>query len=693
MKKNNKRNTIPVGILKIKTILSVLFLTVLGGMNVRAQVTVRELSTPVNTYTNVRDALAGIRDYSFLLSDGNGTVHIDITGNVTEPVKYNYPDLTFEFPAKVKKVVISSTNSVKPTVTMNADAPYAIYVLHFQNKDGAIEVSNLRFSGKDFSWIASTSSTELDATSTSYYHDCVFEKGVDVGGYLDSEYGRHSSTTGASLQSDIYLFENNLFEKSDNYMFVSNPGSAYKPNARFIFRNNESHCYRGVSVFSKTAAQSPMPGHGNRVSVVLENNTFYHLSDSFNNDSPDVTLCQVTGMLNGDYTITGNIILGHFTHLGAGVSQNQKVCSVLLQHGDHNYLGIVDGSSLTIKNNVIQCDVYEITATAGTGTEYETESIKQLILEHKYYNIMGDTTQHGYYTAEIGDTKLIHMYPSEGEEHDDDDACHVCMACGQMVVRAEIADNGGSFQYVGGDGLMHDVNDAITTIPYNLNPDRIATGADLKNLIDRNLIRDGFCLDTGKSQEFVFTPIKPGTFNTLTLYGRSTPVDVTSQATTTDGGKTYKYKFTNDFTQKNPYTECPVLIAKLNIGSISVTCTGLENDESALFDVKDAGGKILYVINLTSTNPTKIIKYVLPGSYTVAPYNTSSKNWQWAYTMTPSAAQTKSVVIGETTSYPFTAEKGDTPLHDEAIKNNAIINAREGVTVNEWETEKRKIQF
>lgn len=656
--------------MKTRRIITAAILCLFAGATASAQVNIRE--SIFEEFGTVNLALQYMQsNLGKYIETDNGTVHIDISGNISESEYSSYIDNVINLPSSIKKVVISSTSSAKHTVTVQRSDAYSTYVIRFQNKDGEVEVSNLTFAGQEFAWIASTASTESDATSRSWFHDCIFKTGYTTRAVDNnsSEFSRPWGTTG-SYQSDIYQFEDNIYEYGINYIFNSNPAydagdQMYKQNASFIFRDNMIQNFRGISI---------VPLISDNINVEMIGNKFYHLQ-SFKDCTfgSSICLCQVTGPLAGSYTFTGNKILGLFKAFDD--TSDENTCALLLQHGNAGYQGITDDSSITIKDNTIQCDVLEIAWKAGTGSSYDTGSVKEDVLAGDYYNLQGDSSQNGAYTAVIENNQLVHMYPEEGATHDEDDACHICKACGQTVIRAEVAGHGGTFQYIGEDDELHDVNSAVTSISKNLYPEIVAPGVDIYDKMVSDLTRDGFCIEPGMSQEFVITPNLPGAFTSLKFYGRADVADLTADTTTADEGKTYNYTFTNDFKQANPYIECPVLIAYLGYGGLKVSCSGLDAGESAMFDVKDPDGKIIFIINLTKEADSKTISGLQPGLYKVTPHNISGKNWQWTYDMTPSTEQTKTVVVDSEVSVAFTVAKkslGTTSKNGEAYKDNKL---------------------
>ena len=660
-----------------------MLICLLSGANVSAQVTVREASVEVH---NIYEALYGIVDYS-PTPDANGVIHIDVTGNVSEPESFTAQNI-FNLPSNVKKIVIASTSSTKHDIVTNAvyqssEATGNIlndYFLHFAYKFGELEVKNLTFkgdgknTGKYFSWIASTSSTESDASAKSYFHDCVFYSCYQTNNVSDVISG------GVKYLSYVYQFENNKWEYGNYYTFHCNP-SHYKDNTTLIFSNNLMENFRGISIFPNTTE---------KFNVIAKDNKFYHNQTFVSFGGTSVCLCQVTGPLYGHYEFTGNTLLGLFVE--KGVTETEfKTCALIMQHGANKYKGIVDGSSFVIKDNVLQCDVLDIAWKGGTGPGFETGSIREQILAGTYYNLWnenpwkyGDDKQKGEYTAVIENNNFVHMYGEKATQHHEADLCHVCNACGQIVLRAEVSGHGGTFQYEGEDHKMHDVNSAVHTIAKNLYRSEIAPGVDLATKVVSGLTRDGFRLDTGESQEFVITPTLPGAFRTLTFHGRGTAADVTSQATSSDGGKTYTYTHTNDFTRDNLYTECPELIASINFGTLIVTCNGLEKKDCALFVIEGQGA--LFWVNLSGEHPSKTISGLKPGNYTVKPHNISTQNWQWTYTMSPSSSTDKTVVADElvTVTYSVTKKSGVTVKHGENYKDNELEGSSAPDSINSW---------
>ena len=650
-----------------------MLICLLSGANVSAQnIVIREASG--SGATNVWSALKYIAENT-VIPDANGVVHLDLSGDITEPEGFTEGSATFTFPAAVKKIVISSTSATRHTITnpistASEATKNAIYKLRFADKAGELEIKNVTFAGAEgsespcFGWVASSTSTDSDVTSKTYIHDCTFNEGYELGG--------RDCVTPAE-QPQTFQFENNTFNYGTFYIF--HVSADYRPNENFFFKNNELYNFRGISLFPKITTP---------INVTCENNYFYRqqaFPESFGGTS--VTLCQVTGTINGNWTFIGNRALGLFT--AKDVPSKQKTCALLLNHaGEYSRrgIGIADGSNITVKDNLLQCDVYTIGTKAGTGSSFVTHDITEEVIAHTYYdNVPGQT---GNYTATVSGNKIVHMYPKDSATHDDDDACHICEACGQVVIRAEVSGHGGTFQYEGEDHQMHDVNSAVATIAMNLYPTDIAAGVDLYQKIVRNITRDGFCLDPKKSQEFVITPTLPGAFKALKFYGYAAPVDVTSQASTSDGGKTYRYTLTNNYTHSNPYIVCPVLIASITFGSITVKCNGLEKNDCALFLVEGEDGTKFWV-NLSGVHPSKTISGLKPGSYTVKPHNTSSLNWQWTYTMTPSSSTVETVAADElvTVTYSVT-KKSVTVKHGENYKDNELEGSSAPDSINSW---------
>ena len=658
-------------------------LCLLIGANAHAQVTVREAGTEVS---NIYEALNYIVTSS-VSPDASGVIHIDVTGNTSEPESFTEQNI-FNMPSDVKKVIIASTSSTKHDIVTNAlyqssDATGQIfndYFLHFDYKLGELEVKNLTFkgagknTGKYFAWIASTSSTESDASAKSYFHDCVF-----YGCYQTNNVSNVISG-GVKYLSDVYQFENNKWEYGNYYTFHCNP-SHYKDNTTLIFSNNLMENFRGISIFPNTTE---------KFNVIAKDNKFYHNQTFKSFGGTSVCLCQVTGPLNGHYEFTDNTLLGLFVE--KGVSETEfKTCALIMQHGGNKYKGIVDGSSFIIKDNILQCDVLDIAWKGGTGPGFETGSIREQVLAGTYYNlwnenkgVYGDDEQSGDYTAVIENNSYVHMYSEKATQHHDTDLCHVCNACGQMVLRAEVAGHGGKFQYKDGDGQLHDVNTAMATIAKNLYPHEIAPGVDLKSKVVTNITRDGFCLEPNTYQDFVITPNLPGAFKSLILYGRNGAEDITEDAISTDGGKTYGIDFYNNFSRDNLFIVCPLLRATLGYSSITIKCEGLEEGESALFDIMDSSGNILYVINLSDAKDTKIISGVTEGTYKVMPHSITGKNWQWTYSITPSSEQSKSVEMDSEVTFSFKVSKSAVTIKNgESYKDNTL-SSDSATTISNW---------
>lgn len=649
-------------------ILAVL-LCLLTGANVHAQVTISEKTG--SEYTTIFAALRSVVDDA-ISPDANGIIHINVSGNVNEPAatSLNATNTVFNVPSSVTKILISSTSDTKHDITTAANTNTAarVYKVCFSNASGTLEVQKLRFAGSAVGWIASSTSTDSEAYGKTYFYDCNFVNGYSVSDKdkLDVKY-----------QSNEFLFVNNEFEYGDAYAFYN--VNTFKPDEKIIFRNNLLCNFRGASIGGSNMASV-------RKIIEFTDNKYYHQQnfDSFGGTS--VCLLQNNGAIYGDYTFTGNKLLGLFNK--RDITAEFKTCALILQHGSSGYKGIVDGSSITIKDNTLQCDVLEIAFKAGTGTAFESGSVKDVVLDGDYYNILGDEGQTGDYDAVITNNAFVHMYPEKATTHHENDLCHICDACGQMVVRAEVAGHGGSVQYEDNDGVLRDVNTSVVTISKNLYFADIAPGVDLYDEIIYGITRDGFCLDTGDEEELIITPNLPGAFTSLKYYGHAVPADVIDDAETNDGGETYHYTLTNDWSRDTPYASCPLLLATLGYSTITVSCEGLSDGESALFDVKDSGGTILYVLNLTSETSSKSISGLAAGTYTVAPHDVTGKNWQWTYTMSPSTAQSKAVAIDTDVKYEFTVTKktGETPLNGESYKDNKFNSDPPLTSINRWRT-------
>ena len=196
-----------------------------------------------------------------------------------------------------------------------------------------------------------------------------------------------------------------------------------------------------------------------------------------------------------------------------------------------------------------------------------------------------------------------------------------------------------------------------------------------------------FEMETGKAIDITIKERKETA--TVELFDLTTNYSCTggSDYKMTDAGYTVKVIGGDlvTITIKNDYTKSKRnLIIKKN---------GLNTGENAVFTVKKAGdNNVLYRVLLTGNGEgtsTATIANLELGKYTV-----EETGWSWAYKASGSTELTQDITYGDGNVFTFTnEEKENTPLRDEAIKNNAIINAREGVTVNKWETEKRKIQF
>ena len=533
-----------------KTMFLALLLCLLAGFNAKAQNNVRIVEANVIQPT-VYDALLYLQNNS--VTPDNGTIHIEILGNVTETALPTSPTNSDPLPA-FEFVNLTSRTAIKKIEVYPSDmesafaitmaqqssttaAAQPVYRIHFAN-EAYLEVHHLHFPNR-LAWLASSANS--GKTSTTDFHDCVFGNEFMVLHTIND------------YQSSHYHFNANTWTDYKSYCFTNN--NAYNRETSVVFNNNTITRFRVVSVF---------PTQLYRTNVTMTGNIFYHLMDysTVPGISSSVALCQVTGPINGDYVFNDNKILGIFTK-----GNMVKAPAIMLQHGANNYQGVMDGSSITMKNNTLQCDIAQFGWKANAGGGYETGDYTQMLKNHLYYNLIlpsGSTPQTGNYYADIDDPIKVHMFTQEHDPHNDADMCHVCKACGQMFVHGHAEGTGGLFQYLGGDGNLHNVADAQGIIAKNLPIEKIAPeNPDLYQLVEENVVRDGFCLNVGETQDFIITPYVSGAFQSLKLYGGPvSPLDVTSSATTTDGGLTYHYVFTNDFTQANPYMGCPEIVAK-----------------------------------------------------------------------------------------------------------------------------------
>lgn len=154
-----------------------------------------------------------------------------------------------------------------------------------------------------------------------------------------------------------------------------------------------------------------------------------------------------------------------------------------------------------------------------------------------------------------------------------------------------------------------------------------------------------------------------------------------------DNGKTKGYLSegeTYDVCINNYYNN-PIVIEK----------SGLKAGESAVFSVYDQSepGKVVNVILTGKDNSGTTVSQKINVEFSTKLITVKELTWGWAYNASGSTEITQDITSSNGNVFTFTnVEKESTPLRDETIKNNAIINAREGVTVNEWEkANKRKL--
>lgn len=686
--------------MKTRIIIIAAILSCLTCFNMRGQVKVREANQEVPTIFN---ALSYIADNT-VDPDTDGVIHIDVIGNVTEPsIRVAEEDRIVKYTTtpggvtqtvwlarfnisdtNIKKIVISSDDTKSITI---AKVTYPIdYLVKMAYSNAELEVSNLKFEVVDvtskayFSWIVSSSSG-THKTRT-YFHDCVFIRGCHM----------QTNAIPSSDLSDTFEFYKNEWQDLDDYIFHIEGGTDEEVTTNLIFTENYIESFRAVSA---KAVNYGTPNSLKRIfNVTFDGNKFYHLfnyGDGTRKISSAVSLFQMTGPLNGEYVFINNIILGHFT--AKGEDSDQKSCAMILQHGGGKYQGVVDGSSFTLKNNTLQCDVYPIGWKEEKSSEFDTFDVTESVAGGDYYN---HESQSGDYDSSISPATIVHMYPEEGNPHDEDDDCHVCGACGQIVVHAEVSGNGGTFDYLDENNDAQDVNSAITTIAHNLYPSDIQLGKELIDFVVDDIEKDGLCLDPKEYKIFVITPLLPNTFQSLSIYGRD-PVKVLE--TGAEGliflNDQLFYTFTNDFKQTNRYSTCPKLVAKFGYGSIKITCNGLSAGESALFDVKDGSGNVKFIIKVSSENPSKVVSGLTAGTYKVAPHDdVSGKNWQWTYgtndekTVVVEDGTEKTAIFSVTKKTGITTKNGEDYIDNELSSGTAsggltsVSNWKKGASYN-----------
>ena len=119
---------------------------------------------------------------------------------------------------------------------------------------------------------------------------------------------------------------------------------------------------------------------------------------------------------------------------------------------------------------------------------------------------------------------------------------------------------------------------------------------------------------------------------------------------------------------------------------------GLKFGESAVFSVYDESepAKVVNVILTGVDNTGSTVSQIVAVEFKTKNITVKELPWSWAYDANKDVI-TKDVSKDGNVFTFKNVEKEKAPLRDEAIKNNAIINARYGVTVNEWEKEKRNL--
>ena len=132
---------------------------------------------------------------------------------------------------------------------------------------------------------------------------------------------------------------------------------------------------------------------------------------------------------------------------------------------------------------------------------------------------------------------------------------------------------------------------------------------------------------------------------------------------------------------------------KYPFDKIVIEKSGLKTGESAAFCVYDKTdpGKVVNVILTGIDDSGLTVSQKLAVEFSTTVITVKELPWSWAYEAQGDTEVTKDIIT-EGTVFKFANKENDkNPLHDEAIKNNSIINSREGVTVDEWEKEKRKL--
>ncbi len=120
----------------------------------------------------------------------------------------------------------------------------------------------------------------------------------------------------------------------------------------------------------------------------------------------------------------------------------------------------------------------------------------------------------------------------------------------------------------------------------------------------------------------------------------------------------------------------PKDVIELSI-KVLVTKSGLKAGESAVFSVYEKGkpAKAVNIILTGVDNEGTAVTQALSIVFNAPEITVKELPWSWAYNASGSTELTQDITSGNGNEFTFTnVNKENTPLHDEAIKNNAIIN-------------------
>lgn len=118
----------------------------------------------------------------------------------------------------------------------------------------------------------------------------------------------------------------------------------------------------------------------------------------------------------------------------------------------------------------------------------------------------------------------------------------------------------------------------------------------------------------------------------------------------TDGGAV-AYNPGGSLTTSNESTTIYAVWEKIALpGNLTISCSGLQNGESAVIEVKNLDSQRIYLVSVSSENTSVTIKGISAGEYRVLPLK-----WSWTYE--DIATQEVTIQEEQTATVSFTAVK------------------------------------